>query len=101
MTSSLITELQAIPGLVVHQANLPADERIGVISLSLGIGSPRIVETILDSHFGIEVRSGLHCATRMAGSVHSNREGRCDSAWDAYNIGSRCGPGRSRKNFGN
>lgn len=75
LTSSLITELQAIPGLVVHQANLPADERIGVISLSLGDQDPRIVETILDSHFGIEVRSGLHCAPRAHGWLGTLEQG--------------------------
>ena len=35
---------------------------VGVISFVLDGVDPRVAATLLDSHFGIEVRAGLHCA---------------------------------------
>ena len=37
-------------------------ENAGVVSFVLDGIDPRITATLLDSHFGIEVRAGLHCA---------------------------------------
>ena len=34
----------------------------GVVSFVLEGIDPRITSTLLDAHFGIEVRAGLHCA---------------------------------------
>jgi len=62
LTTRLVEKLAAISGVTIHLANAPSENRIGVVSLSVGDQDPRIVETILDSSFGIEVRSGFHCA---------------------------------------
>lgn len=58
---SLIKGLQEIPGLKCHLAenHLP---RVDVISLSIPRVAPQVVATLLDEHFGIECRAGLHCA---------------------------------------
>lgn len=37
-------------------------DNAGVISFTIETMDPRITASIMDSHFGIEIRSGLHCA---------------------------------------
>lgn len=64
LTQSLLARLRDIPGLVLHADEIPPAERIGVISLSLPGQDPRVLENILDAHFQVETRGGLHCAPR-------------------------------------
>ena len=42
-----------------------ADERSGVLSVCIDGFDPQEAAAILDSHYGIECRAGLHCAPRM------------------------------------
>ncbi|WP_437206275.1 aminotransferase class V-fold PLP-dependent enzyme [Planctomicrobium sp. SH664] len=51
--------LVGLPGLRVH---LPREQRTAVISLSSDRISPQILATLLEEHFGVETRAGLHCA---------------------------------------
>jgi len=62
LTGLFLDQLQGIPGLTVYAAEVPAAQRVGVCSVNIAGYDPRIVETILDTHYGIEVRSGFHCA---------------------------------------
>jgi len=61
MTARLIDGLIDIPGLRIHGTGDPA-RQVATVSLSLEGWEPVDVAAVLDSSFGIAVRSGLHCA---------------------------------------
>ena len=63
LTAALLSGLQEIPGIIVHGPQ-EATARVGVISISLPQLPPQTFSTLLDEHFGIECRAGLHCAPR-------------------------------------
>lgn len=48
---------------------------VGVISFVLDGIDPRVAATLLDSHFGIEVRAGLHCAPLIHRSLGTQAGG--------------------------
>lgn len=61
LTQELFTGLVAISGVrVFGQPDVKA--RVGVVSLTVDGYDPQTVATILDQNYGIQVRSGLHCA---------------------------------------
>ncbi len=63
-TDYLWTHLRDLPGVQLFG---PADRRrrCGVVSFQLEQFAPQEAAAILDEHFGIEVRAGLHCSPRM------------------------------------
>ncbi len=102
LTTQLLEGLREIPGVKIYPESTPSENRIGVVSLSVGDHDPRVIGTILDEHFQIEVRTGFHCApkthdwletTSLGGTVrlsigHSTTEAEMDSVLDALkNIG--------------
>lgn len=58
----LWTGLSTIPGVTLFGADPQTVPRIGVISLQLSTLDPQDAAAVLDDHFGIQVRAGLHCA---------------------------------------
>ncbi len=64
LTTQLLEGLRDIPGIKIYPESTPLEKRIGVVSLSVGENDPRIIGTILDEHFQIEVRTGFHCAPK-------------------------------------
>jgi selenocysteine lyase/cysteine desulfurase len=69
LTARLLEGLAAIPGVDVYG---PRDtesarngRRLGVVSFNVGEYDPRELAAILDTSYGLEIRSGLHCAPRM------------------------------------
>lgn len=54
----LVTALMALPSCVLYGARLPS---VGTLSFNLP-EAPSTIAAILDSHFDIAVRAGLHCA---------------------------------------
>jgi cysteine desulfurase family protein len=61
LANRLIAGLFAIKGVTLYGP--PAkDNRSGVVSFTVGGTEPQQIASILDSAFGIAVRSGLHCA---------------------------------------
>lgn len=66
MLGLLLTGLASLPGIELYPGPEPTASagRIGVISLRLERLAPQILATLLDEHFGIEARAGLHCAPR-------------------------------------
>jgi selenocysteine lyase/cysteine desulfurase len=60
VTARLLEGLGELHGVSVYGP--AAAERVGVVSLNIEGLSPQDASTILDQEFGIEVRSGLHCA---------------------------------------
>lgn len=61
LTTRLIDGLREVPGVRVHGTGNPALQ-VGVVSLSVEGWEPVDFAAVLDSSFGIAVRSGLHCA---------------------------------------
>ncbi|MFO1007823.1 MAG: aminotransferase class V-fold PLP-dependent enzyme [Planctomycetaceae bacterium] len=54
--------LMANPRVRIVSPDPARISNVGVISFVLDGVDPRVAATLLDSHFGIEVRAGLHCA---------------------------------------
>jgi cysteine desulfurase/selenocysteine lyase len=61
LTQQLLEGLATIPKIQLHGPRT-AEERVGVISLSIPGIEPQVVATLLDEMGQIEVRAGLHCA---------------------------------------
>ncbi|MBL4884412.1 MAG: aminotransferase class V-fold PLP-dependent enzyme [Planctomycetaceae bacterium] len=64
LTEQLIEGLSKIPGLKMYPFNASPTAQAGVVSLSIAQHDPRVIGTILDEHFQIEVRTGFHCAPK-------------------------------------
>lgn len=64
LTAQLLEGLRTIPSVRLFG---PCDvqRQCGVVSLQFEQYEPQEAAAILDQHFGIEVRAGLHCAPRM------------------------------------
>lgn len=61
LTRQLLDGLRQCPGVSVF-GDVEPGSRVGVVSFSIPGTEPQAVAGILDQHFGIEVRAGLHCA---------------------------------------
>ena len=61
LTEQLVTALAPIRGLRIYGPQ-SAEDRVGVVSVTLDGFEPQELATILDGSFGIETRAGLHCA---------------------------------------
>ncbi|MFV0442266.1 MAG: aminotransferase class V-fold PLP-dependent enzyme [Planctomycetaceae bacterium] len=64
LTRQLLEGLTGIAGVKVHGPQT-VEARTGVVSLSIDDLAPQDAAAVLDAHFGIECRAGLHCAPRM------------------------------------
>jgi cysteine desulfurase family protein len=64
LTRQLLEGLSGVPGVTIHGPP-SAEQRTGVVSLSIDDLDPQDAAAVLDTHFGIECRAGLHCAPRM------------------------------------
>lgn len=74
LVSLLYDGLTANPNVRVLSPSPSLVENAGVISFVVDGIDPRITATLLDAHFGIEVRAGLHCAPlvhRILGTLES------------------------------
>jgi cysteine desulfurase / selenocysteine lyase len=74
LTSSLISRLVAIKG-VDALGPKEASRRVGVVSVRIPGMDPQSAGAILDQEFGIECRTGLHCAPRMHQALGTLAEG--------------------------
>ena len=61
LTGALLDQLRQIAGLRVFGPD-DLESRTGVVSVQIAGFDPRDAAAVLDEHFGIEVRAGLHCA---------------------------------------
>ncbi len=61
MTDKLIKGLQAINGVTLFGPQ-DVEKQVGVVSFNLKHFEPQDLSLILDDSFGIQTRSGLHCA---------------------------------------
>lgn len=70
LVGQLLDGLAPIPGLRVFGPS-SAEDRVGVVSVSVRGVEPQQVAAILDQSFGIEVRAGLHCAPGVHRAIGS------------------------------
>lgn len=61
LTRQLLDGLKSISPISVH-GPVTAEERVGVVSISVPGMEPQVVATLLDDMAQVEVRAGLHCA---------------------------------------
>ncbi len=59
--TQLLEGLRSIPGITIYGTHR-AEERTSVVSLTFDLLPPHEAALLLDEHFGIETRAGLHCA---------------------------------------
>jgi selenocysteine lyase/cysteine desulfurase len=64
LTGRLLAALGGLPGVRLY-GPAGTDSRVGVISLNVAGYDPQELAALLDTHWGIQVRAGLHCAPRM------------------------------------
>ncbi len=64
LTARLLAALTDLPNVTVYGPAGPAD-RVGVVSLNVKGYDPRELASLLDAHWAIQTRAGLHCAPRM------------------------------------
>lgn len=74
LTQRLIEGLADLPGTTVHLAS-PGLPRVGVVSVSLHRLEPQVLCSLLDQHFGIETRAGLHCSPRAHEELGTKESG--------------------------
>lgn len=74
LTERLREGLRTIAGVTVYGPDAPS-ESVGVVSVSIEGYDPQEAATILDSEFGVQVRSGLHCAPRLHRAIHTLERG--------------------------
>ena len=73
LVAYLLESLNSVRGCTVIGPQ-DAERQVGVVSFRLEGYDPQELAAILDAEFGIEVRSGLHCAPRLhhrLGTLHS------------------------------
>jgi cysteine desulfurase / selenocysteine lyase len=61
-TQALWQGLASLSGVTLYGADPRLVDRVGVISLNIAGYAPHEAAAILDEHFGIATRAGLHCA---------------------------------------
>ncbi len=61
LTEQLLDGLRGIDGVTTY-GSPAAEGRVGVVSVAVNGFEPQILATILDQNFGIQTRTGLHCA---------------------------------------
>jgi cysteine desulfurase family protein len=61
LTAQLLAELEGVVSVYLYGPR-SAEEQVGVVSLSIDGYEPQHMAAILDEHFGIQTRAGLHCA---------------------------------------
>lgn len=74
LTAQLIKDFQDLQGFRITGPDR-LEDRVGVVSLVHPEVEPQVVASILDEHFGIQTRAGLHCAPRIHRSINSLQSG--------------------------
>jgi len=72
--AQLIAGLQQLPGLRLYHVDqsLP---RLGTVSFTMDRMTPQVTAALLDEHFQIETRAGLHCAPLAHAALGTLKEG--------------------------
>ena len=68
LTQLFLTGLSQLPKVQVYLSEVETF-RVGVVSVNVEHLEPQTLCTLLDEHFGIETRAGLHCSPRAHESI--------------------------------
>lgn len=74
LLAELWSALRGVPGVRLFGADPAAVPRTGVVSLVVDGWQPQDLAAVLDEHFGVQARAGLHCAPgvhRALGTLES------------------------------
>lgn len=74
LTQQFLTGLGPIEGIDAYFAE-PSVNRVGVVSVNARQLEPQVLATLLDEHFGIETRAGLHCSPRAHAALGTIEQG--------------------------
>ncbi|MCA9081403.1 MAG: aminotransferase class V-fold PLP-dependent enzyme [Planctomycetaceae bacterium] len=74
ITTALLSGLRELSAITVH-GSASAEARVGVVSLSIRGLEPQTIAMLLDEHFSIETRAGLHCAPRSHRTLGTVEQG--------------------------
>jgi cysteine desulfurase/selenocysteine lyase len=74
LTQQLLDGLRSMSGIVIHGPG-QSSKQTGVVSISVEGFDPQEFASLLDSAYGIQVRSGLHCAPLMHQALNTAQAG--------------------------
>lgn len=85
LSARFLTGVQGIAGVTLY-GSPPEALRAPLAAFNIGDQDPREVATILDTHFGVQARAGIHCAPRMHAALGTlARGGAVRLSWGAFN----------------
>ncbi|MFQ5732875.1 MAG: aminotransferase class V-fold PLP-dependent enzyme [Planctomycetaceae bacterium] len=64
LTGRLVEGLSSVPDLRIFGPPNP-QQRVGVVSVSHPDFEPQVLAAVLDEHFAVQTRAGLHCAPKI------------------------------------
>jgi cysteine desulfurase/selenocysteine lyase len=70
LAEELRRALAGIEGVTVY-GPAEASERVGVVSINVRGYDPQEVASVLDAHYHVQVRAGLHCAARIHSALQT------------------------------
>lgn len=74
LTQAFLAGCRSLPAIEVYADN-DAVNRVGVVSLNATMLEPQVFAALLDEHFGIETRAGLHCSPRAHTALGTTEQG--------------------------
>jgi selenocysteine lyase/cysteine desulfurase len=74
LVQRLLAGLTGLPGLRLYGPP-SGNDRVGVVSLNLAGFDPQELAAVLDAHWRIQTRAGLHCAPRMHAALGTSPSG--------------------------
>ncbi|VAX40378.1 Cysteine desulfurase [hydrothermal vent metagenome] len=74
LTNQLMEGFASIEKITQH-GTTTAEERLGVVSISVANWEPQVLASLLDESFGIQTRAGLHCSPRIHRSLGTLERG--------------------------
>ena len=64
LTEQFLEGLRELSGVEIH-GDTGLENRVGVVSITHPEFEPHVSATLLDEHFGIQTRAGLHCSPKI------------------------------------
>jgi cysteine desulfurase family protein len=64
LAEELHSSLSSVAGVTIYGPT-EAAERVGVVSINVRGFDPQEIASVLDTHYHVQVRAGLHCAARI------------------------------------
>lgn len=85
LTNRMIKGLENIKGVTVYRLNEEATERLPIVSFNVDDIMSHEVAMILDSHYDIAVRAGVHCSPLIHEHHETLEQGMIRASFNMYN----------------